>query len=176
MNIIAQLYDDDTPVDEGEYHIGAFSDTECRGIGVYVNGLIYLTIYGNGEETIHFKAAECDNDRLHDVMETFDFEADVLGSRHQPVALHIGTPTKVRTAKGDQPKVWPRLTSDKLNVRFTDHDLQRVTLTSAGGETMMRQKADSDEFTLHIGSMPKGIYILTVEADGKTYYFKVVKK
>jgi len=176
MNIIAQLYDDDIPVGEGEYHIGAFCDTECRGIGVYVNGMLYLTIYGNGGETIHFQAADCDNDKLHGVMETFDFEADVLGSRHQPVALHIGSPTKVRAAKGEQPKVWPRSTTDKLNVSFTNHNLQSLTLTSAGGETMMRQKADGDEITLHIGSMPKGIYILTVEAGGKSYYYKVVRK
>ena len=41
---------------------------------------------------------------------------------------------------------------------------------------MMRQKADGDEIILHIGSMPKGIYILTVEAGGKSYYYKVVRK
>ena len=85
-------------------------------------------------------------------------------------------PTNVRAAKEAKPKVWPCSTSDRLNVSFAGHDQQSLTLTSAGGETMMRQKAGGDEITLHIGSMPKGIYILTVEAGGKSYYYKVIRK
>ena len=176
MNIIAQLYDEGTEVGEGEYNVGAFYNTECRGIGTYVGGLLYLTIYGNGDEDIILKAAECGNDKLHDIAETLNFEADVIGSRRQPLPLHIGSPTKVTAAKDSQPRVWPRSTSDKVNIRFNAHNIGRLTLTSARGETVMTDVANSDDTILHIGKLPKGIYILTVEADGKSYYYKLVKK
>ena len=40
----------------------------------------------------------------------------------------------------------------------------------------MTEISNGDDTTLHIGKLPKGIYILTVEADGKSYYYKLVKK
>lgn len=67
--------------------VAAFCGNECRGIAEVVDGLLYMNIYGEGDETIHFKFVDNGG-------ETIDFEQTVLfspeaviGSRKSPLQL-----------------------------------------------------------------------------------------
>ena len=58
MGIIGQLVTDDERPDAepDRFTLLAYSDGECRGIGTWVDGQIYMTIYGQGNEQLQFFA------------------------------------------------------------------------------------------------------------------------
>jgi len=98
MNIIARVLADG--VVTTDYSIGAFDENgECRGVGKYVDGLLYLTVYGDQLENIFLKAADSQSGLVSDVNEQFFFEGNVQGSRKSPVALTIGRATDIASVK-----------------------------------------------------------------------------
>lgn len=100
MGIIASLNDSNLihslelenngQVDLSEfYRILAFdNDGKCRGIGVPVNGRVFITIYGNGGEEISFKAVD-DNGTTHHILESFVFTSSVMGKMNKPEILNL---------------------------------------------------------------------------------------
>lgn len=95
MCITADLYVDDIKADADEYFVGAFAGDECRGVGKYVGGTLFLSVYGNEPVPVTFVAADRESGETYRISETVDFTADVLGSLSAPYALHIGDPTGI---------------------------------------------------------------------------------
>lgn len=92
MPMRAQLFCNETLTEEDEYTVAAFADTECRGIGSYVNGVIYLTIHGQGPEEISFMAVNNATNEIVNIQETVSFRAlETVGSYYEPFALHFET-------------------------------------------------------------------------------------
>ncbi len=98
MNLIAKLSVDG--IETTDYSVGAFTeDGECRGIGKYVNGKLYLTIYGDHLENIFLKAANPETGIISAVNEQFFFTPTVLGTRQSPIPLTLGTATDITSVK-----------------------------------------------------------------------------
>ena len=95
MCITADLFEDDSKAEADKYCIAAFCGDECRGVGEYVKGIIFLSVYGDKSVPLTFLAAECATGEVYTVRESVDFNADVLGSVKAPFALHLGEPTGV---------------------------------------------------------------------------------
>ena len=89
MPVIATVYADDIATGAEEYLIGTFCGNECRGIGKAVNGLVMISVLGNDNEPITFKAYRKDGSQLYEIMESISFNADVIGSVNQPYHLDI---------------------------------------------------------------------------------------
>jgi hypothetical protein len=77
------------------YFVGAFAGNECRGIGKYVDGVLYLSVYGKGNEKINFVAIDRETEEEFEVKETLTFVADVVGSINAPFYLHINGATGI---------------------------------------------------------------------------------
>lgn len=100
MGLVAQVDAKDQPVDVANLSVGAFTeDGECRGVGKYIDGKLFMTMHGNGGENIIFKAADATTGVVYEVNETYAFESDVKGSRKMPVTLTIGVPVDIASVR-----------------------------------------------------------------------------
>ena len=88
MGIIATLQLQDSTYDATQLKVLAYADEICRGSGEWVDGQLFLTLYGQGGEELTFKATNEAGDSL-DISESFAFNADVMGTRDNPVVLHV---------------------------------------------------------------------------------------
>ncbi len=95
MCITAELMVGEENAVPDSYFVGAFAGNECRGIGKYVDGVLYLSVYGNGNEKISFVAIDRETEEEFEVSETLTFVADVVGSVNAPFYLHINGATGV---------------------------------------------------------------------------------
>ena len=95
MCITADLFVGDSKAEADKYCIAAFCGDECRGVGEYVKGIIFLSVYGDKSVPLTFLAAERATGEVYTVRESVDFNADVLGSVKAPFAFHLGEPTGV---------------------------------------------------------------------------------
>ena len=95
MCITAELMVGEENAVPDSYFVGAFAGNECRGIGKYVDGVLYLSVYGNGNEKINFVAVDRETEEEFEVSETLTFVADVVGSVNAPFYLHINGATGI---------------------------------------------------------------------------------
>lgn len=99
MGIVASVTVNGMTDNSATYSIGAFSDDgECRGMGKYIDGKLFITIYGDGSEHITFKASDASG-IVYDIKESYTFASDVHGNRKSPVTLTIGSATDIATLK-----------------------------------------------------------------------------
>lgn len=92
LTMICQLDPQQTVISEQEPLVGAFVGDECRGIGRWVEGYLFLTVHGTiGQgETVTLQALDAATGTIQPVRETFAFDADFYGGMEDPVILHFG--------------------------------------------------------------------------------------
>lgn len=86
MGIIATIQLKDS-TDATKLSVWAYADNTCRGRGEWVDGQLFITLYGDGNEELTFKAVD-EGGNVMDIQETFAFSSDVLGTRSKPIVLH----------------------------------------------------------------------------------------
>lgn len=84
MPVIAQVCFADGSASDSTYYVGAFVGDECRGVGKYENGIMYMSVYGNAASDITFKIWNLDNESENPLKETLRFNSDVVGSQTTP--------------------------------------------------------------------------------------------
>ncbi|MBO4907010.1 MAG: CotH kinase family protein [Bacteroidaceae bacterium] len=72
---------------DSDIEVLAYAGEECRGHSQWVDGQLFLTLYGDGAEELTFKVITADGTVL-DIRETLTFASDVIGTRQSPVILH----------------------------------------------------------------------------------------
>lgn len=72
--------------------------------------------------------------------------------------------------------VYPNPASNVLNISSQKSRIESVFLTDAAGRTVLTNKISAGNGTLNIGHLPKGVYMLTIQLDGKTVTKKIIKK
>ncbi len=90
MAVTAQLYDRGMVVDANDYIVAAFCGDECRGVGLVVDGIIMMSVYGDGNENITFRAIEKNMDSILNIAESISFTADAIGRYTDPYRLTLG--------------------------------------------------------------------------------------
>lgn len=95
MNVTGQLYVGGERVNAEDFAIGAFCDDECRGIAEPIDGIYYLTVYGNDDDVITLKAVKATTLEKFDVAETFNLTQEAYGSRVSPLRLNTDFPSVV---------------------------------------------------------------------------------
>lgn len=88
MGVIAKIDAADELLASGEYHVAAYSDGECRGEGECIDGVVYITMYGEGGEPLTFELEDADGYTYY-IIEEMDFVSDVLGTCQTPVKLTV---------------------------------------------------------------------------------------
>lgn len=155
--------------------VGAFVDTECRGIGQWKNGRLMISVHGDKDDKVHFIAYNKDTEESFDISETFDFKSDNMGTWNAPTLLTLGgAATGINTLNGDL-SVTPLVANDHLTISAGGRQISRLTLTNVGGQTVLTVNDLGTEGVVTLGTLPDGLYIVTVQADGNTYYQKIRK-
>ncbi|MGM9703991.1 MAG: hypothetical protein ACI3YZ_10690 [Prevotella sp.] len=95
MCITAELYEGNVAVGEDDYYVAAFVGEECRGVGKFIEGKIFLSVYGDKSEPIVFKAVDKESGESFDIDTKLDFTADAVGSVKAPYQLQLGNATGI---------------------------------------------------------------------------------
>lgn len=175
MPLTAQLYADGVKVDEDDFVIGAFVDTECRGVGQWKDGRLLMSVYGDVGESIRFVAADVDADKFYDITENISFSADNVGTWYAPYVMTLGGQTTGISELYDELKVTPLVARDHITVSAGGRNISRLTLTNLSGVTVLSLSDLGKGATVTTGMLADGVYILTVQAEGRTYYKKILK-
>ena len=162
---------------EGTYTVGAFCNDECRGIGKYVNDMLFLTIHGtlNVDQVITFKAYENATGNEYSIMETVSFQGQQEGSYNSPFALHINETTGVETLDSQNYVIYPRPLRSRLFVNGETENIKSIKVLATDGTVCVSVTGYPAE-GIDVSSIPSGIYVVAiVPTKGDIYYEKVFK-
>lgn len=175
MPMRAQLFREETPTEDDEFTVAAFSGTECRGIGKCVQGVIFMNVHGEGAEDITFLAAHNEKEYIVDIQESMTFTSDAVGSFRSPYALHLGDETVGVAERYAQLGVWPTLATTQITVSLGGRPIDRLTLTSTDGKTVRVKATGNAQEVINVTSLPAGIYIVAAQSGGEFFYKKIMK-
>ena len=176
--LIAQVYAMDSPVIEGTFAVGAFIGKECRGVGKYVDGKLFLAIHGTvgDDKTITFKAYEAITGKEYDINETISFEGQQTGTFAAPYALHLQGATGIDDAVGKEGyTVYPRPLRHRMYVSGASENIKSIQLLSGNGAVVVRQQGYMEE-GIDVSNLVPGVYVVAITLkNGEVYYEKVIK-
>lgn len=175
MPLTAQLYDKGSCVDPNDYVVGAFSGSECRGVGIWNDNRLLMNIYGQNGEDIHFVAKQLSTDLYYDLTEQLTFTADNTGTWNAPYLLTTGSQTTEITKVNDGMTVTPAVAKSYITVTAGGKDITYLTITNMSGQTVISLSDLGKGATVTLGQLPEGMYIVTVNAGGQSYYKKILK-
>lgn len=122
----------------------ALSEGECRGIAnIEADGMIFLAVYGLGNETINFAAYDALSGEMMPISNTTAFAADMLGTTGAPYVLHIdGTATGIDgnvTSHTNLPNGIYTVGGQRVN-NVTQPGLYIIKTTGLDGTTTVRKQ------------------------------------
>ena len=175
MPVTAQLFDNGVKVDDVEFIVGAFAGTECRGIGTWIEGNLMMNVYGNGGEDIHFVVFNTANERFYDLKENVTFTADNLGTWQSPYRMSMNDHATGIESQSSDFSVTPAVAKDFITVNAGGRHISRLTITNAGGQTVVAINELGRGGVITTASLQEGVYIVTIQAEGQNYYQKIFK-
>ncbi len=122
----------------------ALSEGECRGIApIASNGMIFLSVYGQGNETIQFVAIDALTNEALPISNTTSFTADMLGTVGSPYVLHMdGTATGIEgnvTLPNALPNGIYTVSGQRVS-RVTQPGLYLIKTTGINGRATVRKQ------------------------------------
>ena len=173
MPLFAEFYVDGVKSDDGEFVVAAFAGDECRGVGQWIKGRLMMNVCGDGGEDITFMAYNKDSEQYFTVAEHVTFVSDNCGTWFAPTKLTLGNET---TGMSEVNKdLFISIGSGYITVNTGGKNISSLTLTNMGGVTVLDVSDLGTGATITTGSLSDGMYIVTVKAEGKTYYEKILK-
>lgn len=175
--IIARLNVNGSQAVEGSYSVGAFSDGECRGIGKYVDGLLFITVHGllADNETITFKAVENVTNNEFAIREKVKFDGQLLGTVAKPFVLNAtGDVTAVENLAGKF-TIYPRPLRSKMYVNGPTEAIKEIYVLTTNGKKTVSVNSYPDD-GVDVSHLIPGVYVVAIMTkDGQTSYEKVIK-
>lgn len=89
MPVIAQIQNQDGMPSDSIYYVGVFAGDECRGVGKYEDGIMYLSVYGDENRELTFKSWNAETESVYSFAESLSFIPDVVGTIESPFTLNI---------------------------------------------------------------------------------------
>jgi hypothetical protein len=175
--LIAELYANGIQALEGAFAVGAFKGDECRGIGKYVDGKLFLTIHGSisDDKTIRLKAYEQVTGKEFDIDETISFKGQHLGTFAKPLALHVSDATGIDGLSSTAYIVYPRPLRNTMYIKGDTENIKNVLILSSDGTSKMSEDGYSDD-GIDVSRLPAGVYVVAIIThQGKVHYEKVLK-
>ena len=158
-----------------EFTVAAFCGTECRGIGKYVDGVIFMNVHGEGNENITFQAMHNEKEYLVDIQESLIFTEDAVGSYRAPYVLHLGSEYNSVQKLYSQFSVWPTMATTEITVSLGEKTIDRLTLTSIDGKTTYSASPNATQSKVNVTSLPAGVYIVSAKSGNEYFYQKIMK-
>ena len=175
--IIARLNVNGTQTMEGTFSVGAFCGKECRGIGKYVDGLLYITIHGtlSDDNEISFKAVENITGNEYAIDETVKFKGQHIGTPTTPFVLNAkGDATGIESNEANY-NVYPRPLRNKMYINGPTENIKTVNVLSTNGQTVISVNGYSAD-GIDVSHLASAVYVVAITTvSGQTIYEKVMK-
>lgn len=175
--MIARLNVNGATAMEGTYTVGAFCDDECRGIGKWVNGLLFITVHGTlgADNNISFKAVENLSGEVLDVNETAPFSGQLLGTYSSPFMLNANGSQTAIGAIDAAYTIYPKPLRSKMFINGPTENIKSVSILSTNGSKVLSVNGYTDN-GIDISQLIPGVYVVAIVTnDGQTRYEKVMK-
>ena len=89
MGVIARLQLNGENVEEERFTLLAYADDECRGEGQWVDGMVWMNVYGEGGENVTYRAIDQMDGTVYAVEETTVFASGNEGTYDSPTLLTL---------------------------------------------------------------------------------------
>ena len=174
--MLAKLNVDGAPAVEGAYTVAAFCGSECRGIGQYIDGIIYMTIHGtiDKDEKLSFKAYENATGEELSITETINLNGQHEGTISSPKILNAARTTGIETVTTGF-TVYPRPLRSLLYINGETSNIKVVRMLSTNGAKVVETNGYNGN-GINISNLGAGVYVVAIiTTDNKVYYEKVLK-
>ena len=143
LGVIAQPMLNGQPVEPESITLYAYADDECRGIGKWADGLVWMNVFGEGGETITYYAIDETDNTVYNVQESSVFTSDVEGTYESPLLLTLTDESTEQTGIA-------ALSPFTLHPTPDTHPTSTLGYYSLSGTLVSR----------HAASLRPGVYIL----------------
>ena len=176
MTIIASVHTPNGIAYEGTYTIGAFVGKECRGIGQYVDGKLFITIHGavNKNSSVTFKAYENVTGKEYEIEESLTFNGQHVGTMNNPYGLHIKGTTGIADVTPNAYIIYPNPLRSRMFIQGTTEQIKQIQVLSASGEIILSVDRYSDD-GIDVATLIPSVYVVAITTPNGIQYQKVVK-
>ena len=174
--MLAKLQVDGSPAVEGAYTVAAFDGSECRGIGQYIDGIIYMTIHGtiDNTETLSFKAYDNATGNELEITETITMNGQHEGTISSPKILNAKGTTGIDLITTGF-TIYPRPLRSHLYINGETSNIKLVRMLSSDGAKVIEANGYNGN-GINISNLVAGVYVVAIITnDNKVYYEKVLK-
>ena len=160
---------------DSDFEVAAFSDGECRGSArpVYIEELgkniVFMTIYGEGDETINFRYYDINDDEEYVITNTMIFGANAtVGDLMEPYVLKLAT-VNIDEHSENVINIYPNPADRNAEIHFAA-ECEKVEVYNSLGV-----KISEYENVNHIdGIETSGVYMIKVIMNGDVKYDRIV--
>lgn len=173
--IVAEVYYENTKALEGVYTIGAFVNGECRGVGSYIDGLLYLTVHGTitNNESVSFKAYENATGRELSIAESVSMDGMHNGNVSSPYPLHIASSTGIQDITVTL-NIYPNPVRHTMYINGDTNSIKDIKILTSNGNTVLTTNG-YQENGIDMSSLISGIYLVAIHTNGGYQYRKILK-
>lgn len=155
----------------GEFEVGAFNGSECRGVGRYIDGLIFMSVFGNTGDVITFRLLAPDAEEAIVAAETLTFVEALQGSLSEPFRLSTDA-SGVSKVKGNS-NIRIEVIDNVLYVEGPSVD--SILIFDMDGRKLI-SRSGSVHRSISLDGLNHGVHIVVVENDGEWSYHKIIVK
>ncbi|MGM9726319.1 MAG: T9SS type A sorting domain-containing protein, partial [Prevotella sp.] len=172
--IIAEVYDDSGKALEGVYSVGAFVGKECRGMGKYVDGLLYLTVHGtiSDNEKITFKAYENATSNECDIKETLEMDGVQTGTVKAPFVFHTSNTTGISKVTSFL-NIYPNPVRNTMYINGDTDLIEDLKILSSNGSVVYSANKYNPE-GIDVTALLSGVYIVALKTNEGYQYKKII--
>ncbi len=176
MTIIASVHTPNGKAYEGAYTVGVFIDKECRGIGQYVDGKLFITIHGavNESSSVTFKAYENVTGKEYGIEESLTFNGQHVGTMNNPYGLHIKGITGIADVTSNAYIIYPNPLRSRMFIQGATEQIKQIQVLSTSGEIMLSTEQYGSE-GIDVATLIPGVYVVAITTINGIQYQKVVK-
>lgn len=173
--VIARLYDNGAEAMEGAFVVGAFCGDDCRGVGEYVDGLLFITVHGNPGDAITFRAMANATGAELNIVEALTLAEAPVGTVGSPMALNLTSPTGLDDIyAGHDLNIYPNPVRDRLFIEGDITDVSGVKVIATSGVVML---STSDyRYGVDVSTLGDGVYVAAIIDGNTVVYRKFLKK
>jgi len=109
------------------------------------------------------------------VYQTWDSPANAWKNSTRATYTYL-PPTRINEIATSEWLVYPNPSTDHLHVCFKDGSKANLIITGLQGEPVLTLNQAVNEDVIDISALPRGVYVLTLENNGKSYSKRFVKR
>ena len=175
MNVIATLTDGTVAVDTA--WVAAYIDGECRGVTRAINGIYYISVAANAEESgkeVKFRTFY--NGEVKGIVETTHFLSDnIEGDPETPKTLTISNTLGINELQYAGISIAPARTQRMVYVR-SEHPLHSVEIFSTVGALVQSCPVNDGMADIDLLTIADGVYIVkAVDQAGNKCVKRIIK-